>query len=128
MLELEAYPGVDGVVWVLSNRSSKSSCSIPLEGRHICIRFFKKNGALCLAFPGRIGKACVFMCLMKAKPGWVRGTLAVRTRGNGGRSHPQKVLVDEVSKDVNANLMLGTLQRCAKQTRHTARLLKEMVG
>lgn len=52
-----------------------------------------------------------------------------RTRGNGGRSHPQKVLVLEVSKDVNINakLMLCTLQRCAKQTRHNARLL-EMVG
>ena len=76
MLEQEAYPEVDGVVWVLSNRSSKSSFMLlPLEGRHICIRFFKKNDALYLAFPGRIGKACVFMCLRKAKPGWVRGTL-----------------------------------------------------
>lgn len=48
-----------------------------------------------------------------------------RTRGNGGRGHSKKVLVIEVSKDVNINakMMLCTLQRCAKQTRHNARLL-----
>lgn len=48
-----------------------------------------------------------------------------RTRGNGGGGHSKKVLVVEVSKDVNINakMMLCTLQRCAKQAFVVTRLL-----